>query len=76
MCAVRQDGFEMLEIWLESLWKRQYTYVQHVQSKSIIKATLNYNKDITVNDVVQSLCAVFCACVERVSTTELHLHDS
>ncbi len=39
MCAVRHDGFEILEIWLESLWKGQYTYVQHVQSKSVIKAT-------------------------------------
>ncbi len=39
MCAVRHDGFEMLEIWLESLWKGQYTYVHHVQSKSVIKAT-------------------------------------
>ncbi len=70
MCAVRHDGFETLEIWLESLWKGQYTYVQHVQSKSVIKATLNYNKNITVNDVV------LCVCVERASTTELHLHDS
>ncbi len=66
MCAVRHDGFEILEIWLESLWKGQYTYVQHVQSKSVIKATYNYNKTITVNDVVESLCAVFCACVERI----------
>ncbi len=38
MCAVRHDGFEMLEIWLESLWKGQYTYVQHVQSKSVCKS--------------------------------------
>ncbi len=66
MCAVHYDGFEMLEIWLESLWKGQYTYVQHVQSKSVIKATYNYNKNITVNDVVESLCAVDCACVECV----------
>ncbi len=40
--------------------------MQHVQSKSVIKATSNDNKNITVNDVVESLCAVFCACVERV----------
>ncbi len=66
MCAVRHDGFEMLEIWLESLWKGQYTYVQHVQSKSVIKATYNYNKNISVNYVVESLCTVFCACVERI----------
>ncbi len=52
MCTVRHDVFEMLEIWLESLWKGQYTYVQHVQSKSVIKATYNYNKNITVNDAV------------------------
>ncbi len=39
MFAVPHDGFEMLEIWLESIWKEQYTYVQHVQSKSVIKAT-------------------------------------
>ncbi len=25
-----------------------------------------HNKHITVNDVVESLCAVFCACVECV----------
>ncbi len=56
MCTVCHDGFEMLEIWLESLLKGQNTYVQHVQSKSVIKATSNYNKNITVNDVVESLC--------------------
>ncbi len=39
MRTVRHDGFEMLEIWLESLQKGQYTYVQHVQGKSVIKAT-------------------------------------
>ncbi len=31
--------------------------MQHVQSKSVIKATYNYNNDVTVHDVV-SLCAV------------------
>ncbi len=36
---VCHGGFERLEIWLESLWKGQYTYVYHVQSKSVIKAT-------------------------------------
>ncbi len=51
---------------MESLWKGQYTYVEHVQSKSVIKATENYNKNITVNDIVEYLCAVFCACVERI----------
>ncbi len=66
MCSVCHDGFEMLDIWLESLWKGQYTYVQHVQSKSVIKATYNYSKNITVNDVVESLCAVFCASVECI----------
>ncbi len=66
MYAVCHDGFEMLEIWLESLWKGQYTYVQHVQSKSVIKATYNYSKNITVNDIVESLFAVFCACIERI----------
>ncbi len=65
MCAVCHAGFEMLEIWLESLWKGQYTYMRHVQSKSVIKATWNYNMNITVNDVVESLWAVICACVER-----------
>ncbi len=30
-----------------------------VQSKSVIKATLNYNKNITVNDV-ESVCCVLC----------------
>ncbi len=70
MCTVRHNGFEILEIWLESLWKGQYTYVQHVQSKSVIKATYNYNKNITVNDVVEPLFAVFCACVEHI-----HHHD-
>ncbi len=39
MCPVLHEGFEMLEIWLESLLKGQNTYVQHVQSKSVIKAT-------------------------------------
>ncbi len=53
MCVVRHDGFEMLEIWLESLWKGQYIYVQYVQSKSVIKVTKNENKNITVNDVVE-----------------------
>ncbi len=66
MCAVHHDGFEMLEIWLESLWKWQYTYVWPVQSKSVIKATYNYNKNITVNYVVEYLFAVFCACAERI----------
>ncbi len=37
-----------------------------MQSKSVIKATLNDNKNITVNYVVESLCAVFCVCVEHV----------
>ncbi len=37
------------------------------KSKSVIKATYNYNKSITVNDVVRAL---------STSTTELHLHDS
>ncbi len=31
MCAVRHDGFEILEIWLESLWKGQNTYVQRAE---------------------------------------------
>ncbi len=35
MGAVSHDGFEMLEIWLESLWKGQYTCVQNVQSKAV-----------------------------------------
>ncbi len=70
MCAFRHGDFEMLEIWLESLWKGQYTYVQ---SKSVINTTLNYNKNITVNDVGKSLCVVHAL---SASTTELHLHDS
>ncbi len=36
---VSPDGFELLEKWLESLWKGQYTKVQLVQSKSVKKAT-------------------------------------
>ncbi len=46
------------------------TYVQHVQSKSVIKATYHYNKNITVNDSVIFVCAL------SASTTELHLHNS
>ncbi len=33
-------------------FKKDITYVQHVQSKSVIKDVYNYNKNITVNDVV------------------------
>ncbi len=33
---------------------------------NMCRASQNYYKNITVNDVVESLCAVFCACVERI----------
>ncbi len=45
--SLRRDGFDMIEL----LRKGQYTYVQHVQSESVMKATENYNKNITVNYV-------------------------
>ncbi len=47
-------------------FEKDYTLMCNVQSKSVIKATENYNKNITVNDFVKSLCTVFCACIERV----------
>ncbi len=46
-------------------FEKDNTLMCNVQSKSVNKGYINYNKNITVNDV-ESLCAVFCACVERV----------
>ncbi len=53
-------------LWIKASAKCINVNVQHVQSKSVIKATFNYDKNITVNDVV------LCACVERICK-ELHL---
>ncbi len=50
MCAVHHDAFEMLEIGLNH-FEKDITYVRHVQSKSVIKDALNYNNNITVNDM-------------------------
>ncbi len=51
MCAVRMMVLKCLKYdW--NHFEKDNTLVQHVQSKSVIKATSNYNKNITVNDVV------------------------
>ncbi len=70
MCTVRHDGFEihlnMIGITLKRTIHLCATCAEQVCYKGYCALPFNYIKNITVNDVVESLCAVFCACVEHV----------